>query len=380
MSKRVNFIGIQNSHTIGIKGSVVQPVRTGYDSVIAHRVDKKFAATAQQDGRVIEVSDKHLVLEYNDKTKDHIELGTLYGVSAGKVINNTLITDYSLGQKVKQGDIVAYNPVHFTRDYFNRGQVLYKNSVLARVAFMESNDTEEDSSAISTRLAGEMETTVTKVRTLVIPFEDTVKNMVIEGDTVDTDTPLCTLVSAVFSENNMFGNDALYTLEQLAQSSPKAKYAGVINKIEVIYYGDPKEAQISDSVKRLINFYDNKLADMAVKMKDGRPTTGRIKDSIHVDGNPLPLNHIAVKIYIEYTDGMSVGDKLVVSSQLKSVCTRVMSGRNETKTGKPIDAIFGYQSISNRIVQSAELIGTTNVLLKLISQEVINIYRNARKK
>lgn len=53
-----------------------------------------------------------------------------------------------------------------------------------------------------------------------------------------------------------------------------------------------------------------------------------------------------------------------------------MTGVNETQSGKPIDAIFGYQSVSNRIVQSAELIGTTNTLLKLISQEVIDIYRS----
>lgn len=53
---------------------------------------------------------------------------------------------------------------------------------------------------------------------------------------------------------------------------------------------------------------------------------------------------------------------------------------NETKSGKPIDAIFGYQSISNRIVTSAEVIGTTNTLLREITKEVINIYRDDTKK
>lgn len=53
---------------------------------------------------------------------------------------------------------------------------------------------------------------------------------------------------------------------------------------------------------------------------------------------------------------------------------------NETKSGKPIDAIFGYQSISNRIVTSAEVIGTTNTLLREITKEVINIYRDETKK
>lgn len=57
-----------------------------------------------------------------------------------------------------------------------------------------------------------------------------------------------------------------------------------------------------------------------------------------------------------------------------------MTGTNETESGKPIDAIFGYQSISNRIVTSAEVVGTTNTLLKEITKEVINIYRSNTKK
>lgn len=56
-----------------------------------------------------------------------------------------------------------------------------------------------------------------------------------------------------------------------------------------------------------------------------------------------------------------------------------MTGVNETKSGKSIDAIFGYQSISNRIVTSAEVIGTTNTLLREITKEVIDIYRKDTK-
>lgn len=55
-----------------------------------------------------------------------------------------------------------------------------------------------------------------------------------------------------------------------------------------------------------------------------------------------------------------------------------MSGINETESGIPIDAIFGYQSIANRIVLSAEIMGTTNALLKLISKDVVDIYRAER--
>lgn len=57
-----------------------------------------------------------------------------------------------------------------------------------------------------------------------------------------------------------------------------------------------------------------------------------------------------------------------------------MEGTNETESGKPIHCIFGYQSVSNRIVNSATLIGTTTTLLKLITKEVIDIYRQSHPK
>lgn len=205
------------------------PIRTGYDSIVAHRVDKKFAVAAKEKGKVTDLSDKHMTITYESGKKERIELGSIYGVSTGTVIDNVMISDYSIGQEVNPFDIVAYNPGHFTRDIFNPSQVLFKNSVLARVTLMESNDTEEDSSAISERLAGQMTTSTTEVRSLVIPFEDTIERLVRVGDELESDSILCTLVSAVFSDNNMFGEDTLDTLGQLASSSPKAKYSGRVN-------------------------------------------------------------------------------------------------------------------------------------------------------
>ena len=54
---------------------------------------------------------------------------------------------------------------------------------------------------------------------------------------------------------------------------------------------------------------------------------------------------------------------------MKTVCGRVMSQEITTESGEIIDAVFGYQSISNRIVNSPFVIGTTNTLLKVISKK-----------
>lgn len=312
--KRQLFSGIQASHGINIRGAIPQPVRTGYDTVIAHRVDRKFAWVAKEDGVVVEKTNKHIAVKYNSGKIDRTEIGTIYGVSTGKVINNTLISDYSVGQTVKQGDVVAYNGFHFVRDFFNPSQVVFKSATLARTCLMESNDTEEDSTAISTRLAGEMTTVVTKTRVLIIPFEDTVEGLIKIGEQVTGDSILCTLVNAVFSDNNMFEENVLETLGHLARNAPKAKYPGVVKHMELLYYGDPESTTVSPSVRQLITHFDSLRLQQAERLQDGRAVTGRVLDSIRVDGTLLPMNHIALKIYIENTDGMAAGDKIVVSN------------------------------------------------------------------
>ena len=65
-------------------------------------------------------------------------------------------------------------------------------------------------------------------------------------------------------------------------------------------------------------------------------------------------------------------------NQLKTIIGRVMTGENRTVDGEDIDAIFGYVSISNRIVRSPEIIGTSNKLMQLITQKAIAAYRKEK--
>lgn len=53
-----------------------------------------------------------------------------------------------------------------------------------------------------------------------------------------------------------------------------------------------------------------------------------------------------------------------------------MEGVNESEDGEPIDAIFGYKSIADRLVTSPEIMGTTNSLLKTLSKQVAKLYRS----
>ena len=109
--------------------------------------------------------------------------------------------------------------------------------------------------------------------------------------------------------------------------------------------------------------------------KTGKGYNGRVDNTMRVEGKPLELDNLVINIYITGPVSAGVGDKGVFANQMKTVFGRVMTGINETESGEPIDAIFGYQSISDRIVLSPEIIGTTNTLLKVLSKKVAKIYR-----
>lgn len=70
--------------------------------------------------------------------------------------------------------------------------------------------------------------------------------------------------------------------------------------------------------------------------------------------------------------------KGVFANQLKTIVGRIMHGENRTAAGEPVDAIFGYLSVNDRIVRSPEVIGTTIKLAQLITQKAIAAYRKGK--
>lgn len=301
-----NFKSIQDSHSINIKGALPPFVRTGYEHVVAHRVDSKFATVAKNEGKVTDLSNHHIEVTYKDGKKESFPIGEFYGKSGGHNTPKSLFTDYTLGQKVNQGDVITFNPYFFSRDIFVKGQVLFKYATVVRTALMEVNDTHEDSSAISDRFNDAFTTEVIKIRNLVLPFETEIFDLVRVGDTIDTDDILCTLSDAVFSENNMFSDDDLSTLSELAQSTPRAKYSGIVSKIEVLYMGDPINA--SNSIQEVIDRYDHQRTKASKALGKGDPQTGRLYDTMRIDGETLQENQLCIRIYIKTEDGITTGD------------------------------------------------------------------------
>lgn len=319
-----------------------------------------------------EVSDTAIVLEDKDGNEVRLPLGRVFGNAPGIVVPHNLVSNFKVGDKVKVGDVVTYNENYFQPDLFEKNQVLWKSGAVATVALMESPDTHEDSCAISAKFGDDTATKTTYQRDVVVSFEQGVSNVLKAGESVESESILCTIEDNVSTDNTLFDEKTLEALKLIASATPKAKNKGVVERVEVFYNGDTEE--MSDSLREIVRRSDLEMSKRSKALGKGR-ITGDVGSGIRIDGESLLKNTLTIRFYITADVSCGVGDKLVFANQMKSVIGRVMDGSNAAEDGRPLDAIFGYASIANRIVESPIIMGTTNTLLKVIGQRAAEMYR-----
>lgn len=352
------------------------PLRTGYESVIAHRVGKLYAFSSQQAGKVVEVTKRHIAVEYEDGTRDTCELGRRFGVVAGTTVPHEIKTDLRAGDTFQRTEILAWNTGFYMRDRFNPRQVLAKTGTLIKVAIVDSTDTHEDSCAISERMASLLATDMTDIKTITLRFEQKIANLVKIGDHVEADTILCVIEDPLTANAGLFDDLSEDTLRLLSANTPKAGGDGVVENIEVFYRGDKDD--MSESMREVADYYDAERRKLVRALKQEASVTGEVFDRVRIGGNVLEYDTFAARIYMTHRLPMGVGDKLVFASQMKSVVGRTFHGRHETESGIPFDAQFSNFSFFNRIAESPYKWGTTNSLLLFGSKQAAAIYRGKR--
>ena len=369
--KRTVFSSIQYGSTVAAKGYRPPVIRTGMERVVAHRTGDLFAQTADQSGKVISVNDTVVEVQFKDGTTKAIEIGRRFGTGAGLVFPHTVVTPLKAGQSFKAGEVLSYNTDYFDPDPMEPGQLLLKTTAMAKTVLWESPDTLEDSSAISSDLAKRMESTTTKLREIVVDFDTLIRNPQKVGGEVDYDDVLCLLEEPTSAAAGDLSEGAIDTLKKIASKAPKAKFAGKVERIEVLYNGELSD--MSESLATLARASDKRIRAVA-KAKKQNVSSGRVGNSMRVGGNELSSNTAVLKFYITGPEVTTPGSKLVFGHQLKSVIRDVIDEPILTEDGDKVDAIFGYVSIDNRIVNSPALIGTAALLMDEITKRAVAMY------
>jgi hypothetical protein len=369
--KRVNFIQIQQAHTIACRDYQQPMIRTGYEYVVANRTTDMFAFNADQDGKVISVDDKGIIVEFKNGDRRGVELGRLYGKAEGSVYPHDVMTGLKPGQSFSKGDNVAYNTGFFEADLLDPKRVVMKNSMTIRVALMETTQTHEDSCAISSKVSGMSTAKTTKMKSVTVSFKQNIHNVAKAGQDLMPNDIMMVLEDEITS-TGQFDEASLDVLSDLSKQAVKSKYIGKLDKIEVLYHGSKDD--MSPSLKALADKSDK---DMAVLCKaTGKPViTGEVNGEYRVSGTKLGVDKAEIKLYITISTLSGVGDKLVFANQMKSVISEVMDYKVHTESGQEIDAIFGVRSIMARVVNSPFIIGTTTTLLKKIAEKAVQIYK-----
>lgn len=366
-------MSVQQGHVIATVGYHQPLIRTGYEYVIGNRTTDMFAYTAKDDGKVVSINQKGIIVEYSDGSRKGVALGRIYGKAEGSIYPHDIVSDLKEGQVFKKGDPIAYNTGFFERDMLDPSKIIMKNATLVKAVLFESNQTHEDSSAISKRLSTVFAAKTTKMRNFVIDFNQNLLNVVKLGEKVSPKDILMIIEDEITSGNSSFDEASLLTLKKLSNQAPRASYLGTVDKIEIFYNGD--KADMSSSLKALADRSDRIMIDSC--KASGKPViTGEVNSDYRVSGVPLAMDKAEIRFYITIETNTGVGDKIVTANQMKSVVGEVMDYNMTTEDGTEIDFVFGFRSVFARIVNSPTIMGTTNTLLKLIATKASKLYNS----
>jgi hypothetical protein len=369
--KRVNFVSIQQSHTISTVGYRQPLIQTGFENVIAHRTSSMFAVMADDDGSVISLNEFGIVVKYTNGELKGVKLGTRYGKAEGSTYPHPIVTKLKSGSKFKKGDAIAYNSNFFEEDFFDKKKIVLKSSLNTKVALLESAQTHEDCSSISKGLHERLATKTIKTMSYTVDFKQGIRAICKVGSELTPKSILLIIEDETTANMDIFDEKSIEALKRLSNKAPKAKVNGKLDKIEVVYHGD--KSDMSPSLRKLANESDNHLKEVA-KASGEEAYTGEVTEDYRVGGSPLLLDRAEIKMHIEVTSYASSGDKGVFANQMKSVFGEVLDYEMVSEDGEIIDSIFGYRSITNRIVTSPILMGTTATLLKKIGANAAKIY------
>lgn len=370
---RVNFISIQQAHTVAAQGYRQPYIQTGYENVLPYRTSSLFAYMAEDDGRVVDLNEHGIVVEYKKLGRKGVYLGRQYGKAEGSVYPHDIVTPLNLNDTFKKSDPIAYNSGFFEPDFLDPKRIIYKGNLAVRTALYETSQTLEDASSISKKLSDKLTAKTTKIKTYTVDFKEGIRQLVKVGQAVEPTDILFLIESETTANTDVFDEKSADILKRLSAHAPRSKVRGVIDRIEVFYHGDKDD--MSPSLKKVADESDKMMrARHAAVVEKSSQLNGAVDQDYRIAGKPLQLDTAEIRIYITLKTKAAIGDKGVFANQMKSIFSEVLDYDMRDQDGQDIDAVFGYRSISARIVLSPVVIGTSITLLKAIAKQAVSLY------
>jgi len=359
--KRAGFISIQNGHVAPIENAELPYIRTLAELSIAYKVDKEFAFMATQDGVITKLNDKLIEVTYKDGTIDTGIIGNWSTrPESNKAFKNTVVTDLVLNSTVKKGNAISWNSAFFQKDWLFKNALVYKMATYGNVALSEEVLTNEDSSIVCSSMYSKLLTNVYYTHSSIFKASDVLADIPELNAKLKPDTYLYTIVNSTLGSSGL-SRAVVESLQEIKNNSGVAGKEGVLDYIEMFYNSEVSE--LSTTFQELIK--NKKLVKSAKK----------VSNQYSVDGRPLSKGQVQLVFYIATKQEAGVGEKAVLANQLKSIIGDVISYDIVTLNGIDIDQLFSKISIENRVVNSAYIMGVTNLTLHEFGKQLVRKWR-----
>jgi hypothetical protein len=305
-----------------------------------------------------------VVVSYSDGKKGVIDLKPklVKNVKSGFYLESTLSHSLKKGQKVKKGQILAYDEGLFSPgNDFSGGKstVEYATGLLAKVAIHGDAMTFEDSVIGSRSLSKDLAFPVVTDKFVSLGPNSHVSKMAKVGDEVKSSDPLIVFENS-FDEKDV--NDVLRRLGtehgeeimELGRNSVVSKTSGKIVDVRV-YYNRPLE-EFGESLQKVIKAYirENRArADVVAKTKT--------EDVVYVHHTEQTtydkvlgkeFDGVLIQFFVSHLDECKQGDKVSAQVALKGVISQVLDDDERPLSEHddvPVDLVMSPMSVVSRM-------------------------------
>lgn len=309
---------------------------------------------------------------------DVVRFGDEFSSVSGSYLKQTTVLNVVEGQRIKRGDIIAYNSGFF-KPILGTSQVAWKHGVEANIALIETSDTLEDGCIISKAYGNRMTMSPAHMRSIDVDKDAVITDLVSVGSHVETSDPLCTITEGDLAAMTMGSEveDADYAFFKNFKDQKSADYHGVVARIDV-YYACPFES-LSESLQEIVLKTSKHHKDIRKAMdgtaKEGTyHPPGEVPVGLKYHGIDFQAGVVLIEFIITETIPTGQGDKLCIMSANKTIVSTVVDNTPYTASGIPLDIIYATTSIYNRIVNSPIIVGMANRVLQKLEKDLLAIW------
>ena len=371
-------------HMVRTEDSDPLLVTNGVDEALPYLTTNKFAYKAKRAGKVLEVTDEIIIIEYDNGKKEYINLAETIEKNSdgGYFVPLKLDANKGIkaGAKFKKNDILAYDRYSFSNTLGESDTLAYNIGKLAKIAIINTDEGFEDSGVISEAMAKKLATRINLKYDIVLDKDTNLLEFLKVGDHVECGDALM-IWQAPFDDeetNNLLKALSSDEVSELGKRKLKSEVTGTVTAIKI--FRTVEKEDLSESLRAFVDDYEKKYDDLEAKLKSHEIDTSRIPAHYKLEPTgklKKAQDAILVEFYVEYLDTVGVGDKVVYFSANKAVEKNVIPEGLEPYTAfrpnEKIDAFVSETSIDKRMVTSTIIIGSLQKLMIELDRSVKDI-------